>query len=39
MSGSAGSSSDAQLRGMAAAGQTDEAYKQAYKDCMKQKGF
>jgi hypothetical protein len=39
MSGSASGSGDAQLRGMASVGQTDEAYKQAYKDCMKEKGF
>jgi hypothetical protein len=38
VSGSAGSSKT-QLRGMAAAGQTGEAYKQAYRDRMKQRGF
>jgi hypothetical protein len=30
---------EAQLRGMAAAGQSDEAYKQAYRDCLKVRGF
>lgn len=28
-----------QLRGMAAAGETNPAYKIAYRDCMKQRGF
>jgi hypothetical protein len=30
---------DVQLRGMAAAGASDEAYRQAYRDCMKARGF
>ncbi|HEY3064773.1 MAG TPA: hypothetical protein VGL09_03225 [Methylomirabilota bacterium] len=38
-SGSGSSASDAQLRGMASAGQNDSAYQQAYRDCMKQRGF
>jgi hypothetical protein len=36
---SAADAGDVQLRGMAAMGQTDEAYKQAYRDCMKGRGF
>ena len=36
---SAADAGDAQLRGMSAMGQTDEAYKQAYRDCMKGRGF
>jgi hypothetical protein len=34
-----GGAADAQLRGMAAVGQTDDGYKQAYRDCMKGRGF
>jgi hypothetical protein len=30
---------DVQLRGMAPAGRTDDAYRQAYRDCMKSRGF
>jgi hypothetical protein len=39
--GGSGSSviGDAQLRGMAGAGQSDAAYQQAYRDCMTRKGF
>jgi hypothetical protein len=36
---SGSSAGETQLRGMAAAGQTDESYKQAYRDCMKNRGF
>ena len=33
------SGSDAQLQGMASAGQSDQAYQTAYRDCMKRRGF
>jgi hypothetical protein len=36
---SASSAPDALSRGMAAAGQSDPAFKQAYMDCMKRRGF
>jgi len=39
VSGSTSAGVDAQLRGMAAAGRTDDAYNQAYRDCMKSRGF
>jgi hypothetical protein len=39
MSGSASGGADAQLKGMASVGQSDEAYAQAYRDCMKGRGF
>jgi hypothetical protein len=38
-SGSASSRADAQLQGMASVGQNDEGYAQAYRDCMKGRGF
>jgi len=38
-SGASASGADAQLQGMAAAGQSDQAYQQAYRDCMKRLGF
>jgi hypothetical protein len=38
-SGATASGADAQLQGMAAAGQSDQAYQQAYRDCMKRLGF
>lgn len=37
--GTTDTASDPLLRGIAAAGQTDAAYQQAYKDCMKRRGF
>jgi hypothetical protein len=39
MSGSASGGADAQLQGMASVGQSDEAYSQAYRACMKGRGF
>jgi hypothetical protein len=39
MSGSAAGGADAQLQGMASVGQSDDAYAQAYRDCMKGRGF
>ena len=38
-SGSIDSSADAQLRGMAAAGEGDPGYRTAYRDCMRSRGF
>ena len=38
-SASAGSTSAGEARGMADAGKTNPAYKTAYQDCMKQRGF
>ena len=37
--GSTGGAADVQLRGMASVGQADEGYRQAYRDCMKGRGF
>jgi hypothetical protein len=34
-----GGSSDQQLQGMAAAGQSDPAYQQAYRECLQRRGF
>jgi hypothetical protein len=31
--------SEPQLRGMAPIGQSDEFYRQAYRDCMRSRGF
>ncbi len=39
VSGGASTSAEAQLQGMAAAGQADPAYQQVYRDCMKKRGF
>lgn len=36
---SGSTSSDAALQGMAAAGAGDQTYQQAYRDCMKRRGF
>jgi hypothetical protein len=34
-----GGAADVQLRGLSSAGMADEAYKRAYRDCMKARGF
>ena len=39
VSSSGSTSSDSTLQGMAAAGATDPAYQQAYRDCMRRQGF
>lgn len=39
MSGASGPATDQQLQGMAAAGLSNEMYKQAYRDCMRSRGF
>jgi hypothetical protein len=40
MGSSAGSgASDSALRGIAAAGMSDPAYQQAYRDCLSRRGF
>jgi hypothetical protein len=36
---SAGAGSDSQLQGMASTGANDSAYQQAYRDCMRRRGF
>jgi len=36
---SGSTASDAALQGMAAAGAGDQTYQQAYRDCMKRRGF
>ncbi len=36
---SGGASTTSDLQGMASAGQADPAYQQAYRDCMKRRGF
>jgi hypothetical protein len=38
-SGTSASGADAHVRGMADKGSSDPAYKTAYQDCMKQRGF